>query len=81
MHNPQIGDRVVTNNLDWGVIESGPDEQGWFMVRLDSGRLEMQDGPRMSRFHPFGDPDPKSPEGQQVQIENAEKAVWGTGSA
>jgi hypothetical protein len=60
MNNPQLGDRVVTNNLDWGNIESGPDEQGWFQVRLDKGGIELQNATRMSRTHPFGDSDPKS---------------------
>ncbi len=61
MNNPQIGDRVVTNNLDWGVIEShdGNFPDPWFRVRLDKGGLELQNACRMSRTHPFGDPDPR----------------------
>lgn len=73
MRNPVIGDRVVTNNLEWGVIESINDslacpagvasriESTWFNVRLDSGRIELQDASRMSRIHPFGDKDPGLP--------------------
>ena len=60
MNNPQLGDRVVTNNLEWGTIESHDSGcPGWFIVRLDNGGQELQDGPRMSKFHPFGDPDPR----------------------
>lgn len=57
--NPSIGLRVVTNNLDWGSIESRDAfDPNWFEVRLDNGRLELQDLPRMSLTHPFGDLDP-----------------------
>lgn len=63
MRDPVISDRVVTNNLEWGVIESlntnVSDPVPWFNVRLDNGRLEMQDASRMSRVHPFGDADPR----------------------
>ena len=65
MRNPAIGDRVVTNNLEWGVIESlntnVSDPVPWFRVRLDNGGIELQDASRMSRVHPFGDPDPGAP--------------------
>jgi len=66
MRDPQIGDRVVTNNLEWGIIESQcdwMDRSGipWFNVRLDNGRREMQDASRMSKRHPFGDADPGLP--------------------
>ena len=62
MRNPVIGDRVVTNNLEWGTIEAVDtnvsDPVPWFRVRLDNGGIELQDASRMSRSHPFGDPDP-----------------------
>ena len=64
MRDPQIGDRVVTNNLEWGIIESLDTNVGdpvpWFVVRLDNGRQELQDASRMSKRHPFGDRDPKA---------------------
>lgn len=67
MRNPIIGERVVTNNLEWGRIESVQpgserDPSGpWYDVRLDNGRREMQNAPRMTRSHPFGDADPAVP--------------------
>lgn len=63
IHDPQIGDRVVTNNLEWGTIESRDvpvsDPVPWFKVRLDNGGIELQDASRMARRHPFGDSDPR----------------------
>ena len=67
MNNPKIGDRVVTNNLEWGVIESldGMFPDPWFNVRLDNGRIELQNACRMSTRHPFGDPDPRGHDDQR----------------
>ena len=55
----QIGDRVVTNNLEWATVVEMPDAQGWYRVAVDNGHpREMMNAPRLSHRHPFGDRDP-----------------------
>lgn len=52
------GLRVVTNDLDWGTVETvRPD--GWHSILLDSGRRVFMDADRLTTRHPFGDRDPK----------------------
>jgi hypothetical protein len=55
----QLGDRVVTNNLDWATVVEMPDAQGWYRVRLDTGGIDMMNAARLTRTHPFGDRDPR----------------------
>lgn len=53
------GQRVVTNDLEWGTISFVCETSGWYDVRLDKGGMASMNDERLTTRHPFGDKDPK----------------------
>lgn len=43
-----IGLRVIDYDWKWGNVESGPDNSGWYDIRLDNGDRSYMDGTRLS---------------------------------